>query len=308
MFCIKLAEQCGLFWCRCRSGSNRCWRWLWFRLFQRLGQFAARHWGVHDNFACVDAGRDDGHAHATIQGRVHGGSNDDICFWINLFADAVGCFVQFKQGKVFAAGDVDKHTTRATQADFVQEWVGDGFFRRLDRAIFAGCFAGAHHGFAHLVHHGTNVCKVEVDKARTHHQVGHAFDALVKNIIGHREGFGEGSFLIRQTEQVLVWNDDQSVDDFLKRFNAGFRLTHALGAFELEWLGDDPNGQNTQLAGRLCDDWGRAGTGAAAHACGDETHVRASEVIDDLFDALFCCGRTHGWACPCAKALGGFDT
>ncbi len=63
-------------------------------------------------------------------------------------------------------------------------------------------------------------------------------------------------------------------------------LPHPLGAFELEGLGHDADGQNAKFARRLGDDRGRAGPGAAAHAGGDEAHVRAGQMIHDLLDRL----------------------
>ncbi len=61
-------------------------------------------------------------------------------------------------------------------------------------------------------------------------------------------------------------------------------LTHPLGAFELERLGHDADGQDAHLAGGLRDDRGSAGAGAAAHPGGDEAHMRALQVIDDILD------------------------
>ena len=49
-----------------------------------------------------------------------------------------------------------------------------------------------------------------------------------------------------------------------------------------ERLGDDADGQRAQVAGDLGDDGRRAGAGAAAHAGGDEDHVRVLEGLGDL--------------------------
>ena len=58
-------------------------------------------------------------------------------------------------------------------------------------------------------------------------------------------------------------------------------------ALEVERLGDDADGQDAHLARGAGDDRRRAGAGAAAHAGGDEHHVRAGEMIADLLDRLF---------------------
>ena len=171
---------------------------------------------------------------------------------IDFFADAVGRFVQFEQmSDRVPACDVDQHALGAAQADFVQQRVGDGLFGGLNGAIFALGLACAHHGFAHLVHHGAHVGKVEVDQAGTDHQVRHALNTLIKHVIRHRERLGERGFFIGQTEQVLVRNDDQRIDHLLQRLDAVFGLLHALAALELERLGDDADSQNTQVRGRL---------------------------------------------------------
>ena len=61
---------------------------------------------------------------------------------------------------------------------------------------------------------------------------------------------------------------------------------HAALAFELERLGDDADGQDAGFARRPRHDRRRARAGAAAHAGGDEGHVRAREMIVDLVERL----------------------
>ena len=57
----------------------------------------------------------------------------------------------------------------------------------------------------------------------------------------------------------------------------------ALAALEEERLGDDADRERALFTRELRDDGRRAGAGAAAHAGGDEDHVRAG---DELLDAL----------------------
>ena len=72
----------------------------------------------------------------------------------------------------------------------------------------------------------------------------------------------------------------------LQLVDAGFGDAHAAHALELEGLGDDADGEDAELARRAGDDRRRARAGAAAHAGGDEDHVRAREMIADLVDHL----------------------
>ena len=169
---------------------------------------------------------------------------------------------------------------------FVEQRVGDRRFGRRHGAVLARGLAGAHHRLAHLAHHRADVGEVEVDEACLDHQVGDAGDARVEHLVGHREGVGEGGLLVGEPEQVLVRDDDQRVDVLLQLLDAELGRLHAALAFEVERLGDDADGEDALLARGPGDDRRSAGAGAAAHAGGDEAHVRAGEVLDDLVDAL----------------------
>jgi hypothetical protein len=110
-----------------------------------------------------------------------------------------------------------------------------------------------------------------------------------KHLVGHRESVGEGGLVIGDAEQVLVRNDNQRIDAFLQLLDTRFGQAHAPLTFEVERLGDHADGENALVAGRLGNNRGSTGAGAAAHAGGDEAHVGAIEVIDDLINALFGC-------------------
>ncbi len=110
---------------------------------------------------------------------------------------------------------------------------------------------------------------------------------MIKHVIRKRKGFGKCRFLIRQTEQVLVWNDDQRVDNFLQRLDTIVSLAHALAALKLERLGHNTDSQNTKFTCRLRDDRRSTSTRAAAHTCSNKTHVRACEVVNNLFNTFF---------------------
>ena len=68
--------------------------------------------------------------------------------------------------------------------------------------------------------------------------------------------------------------------------DAGFGDAHPPHAFEVERLGDDADREDAGLLGAARHDRRRAGAGAAAHAGGDEHHVRALQMIADLVDHL----------------------
>ena len=90
----------------------------------------------------------------------------------------------------------------------------------------------------------------------------------------------------------------------LQLVDAGLGDAHAAHALELERLGDDADGQDAHVAGRAGDDRRRAGAGAAAHAGGDEAHVRARELVADLVDRLLGGGAADFRLRAGAEALG----
>ncbi len=80
---------------------------------------------------------------------------------------------------------------------------------------------------------------------------------------------------------------------------------HAALALEMERLGDDADGEDAEVLARsLGDDGSRARAGAAAHAGGDEDHVRAAQVIADLVDRLLGRGAADFRLRAGAKAFG----
>ena len=88
-------------------------------------------------------------------------------------------------------------------------------------------------------------------------------------------------------------------------------LLAAALALELEGLGDHADGQDAHLLGHARDHRRRAGAGAAAHAGGDEQHVRAADGLADAVHRLFgrgrarprACCRRPGRCCPAAPAV-----
>ena len=76
----------------------------------------------------------------------------------------------------------------------------------------------------------------------------------------------------------------QRVDDLLQVDDAGFGKSHPTLPFEMEGFGHHPDREDAEVARSLGNDRSSTGAGAAAHAGGDEHHMRAVEVIADLID------------------------
>ncbi|MDT4858568.1 hypothetical protein FQZ97_930430 [compost metagenome] len=86
-------------------------------------------------------------------------------------------------------------------------------------------------------------------------------------------------------EQLLVEHHDQRVHVGLEFGQTLVGVGHAAAAFPVERLGDHTHGQDAHFFRHAGDDGCCARAGAAAHAGGDEEHVRASNGFAD---------RVHG--------------
>src|SRR5437588_3418 len=99
-----------------------------------------------------------------------------------------------------------------------------------------------------------------------------------QDVVGLAERVEDRGAALDDREQLLVGDDDQGVDDLAQPGHAVLGLARAVGALELERLGDHADGQRADLVlGDLGDDGRGARAGAAALAGGDEDHVGALE-------------------------------
>src|SRR5205807_553715 len=118
------------------------------------------------------------------------------------------------------------------------------------------------------------VGEVEVDDAGLGDEVGDALDALAEHVVRHAEGLLERRLRAGDLREPIVRYDDQGVDLAAEGFDSLLGGVVANAAFEGERPGHDTDGERTRLLGQLGDDGRRPGAGAAAHAAGDEDHVR----------------------------------
>ena len=251
-----------------------------------------------------DAGRHHGHPDDAVEALVEGRADDDVGVRVDLFADAGGGFVDLVKGEILAAGDRDQDSPGATHRNVIDERVGDSRLGGKQRPPVAGSFSGAHHRAAHFSHDGADVGKIQVDEAFLHNQVGDAGDAGMEHLVGHRKGVGQRGLLVGHPEQVLVRDDDQRVDALLQLHDAGLGEPHSPLALEVERLGDDADREDAELAGHTSHHRRRAGSGAAAHARGNEHHVSAGQVVADLVDHFLGCGAADLRLRACAETSG----
>ena len=156
-------------------------------------------------------------------------------------------------------------------------------------------------------HHGTNVREVEIDEPLFHHEIGDAGDARPQHVVRAQECVGEGGFLTRDQEQVLVGDDDERVDLLGQVRDTGLRGAHPALALELERLCDHRDREHAQLLGRARDNRRGTSARAAAHAGRDEQEMHAFEMGTDFLNGfLGRRGADLGLGAR-AKALGDAD-
>src|SRR4029079_8482324 len=112
-------------------------------------------------------------------------------------------------------------------------------------------------------------------------------DSVAEDGVGLAERLADRLPALDDVEQLLVRNDDQRVDLVAELLDAVEGLLHALGALELERLGDDADRQRADLLLRdLGDDGSGAGSGAAALAGAHEDQAAALQRLLDVVAAL----------------------
>ena len=212
----------------------------------------------------------------------------------------IGRLVNFKQLHILAADDRDDHTFRALHTHAIKQRIGNSAFSCIQSAGLTLGLACAHHGLTHFAHHRAHIGKVEIDQAGHHHQIGDRTHALLQNLIGELKRFLEGCFRLGNQEEVLVRNDDQSVDMLFQLFDTGFRSPHPARAFEQKRLGHNTNGEHTHVARSLGNDRSSTCASAAAHTSCDKHHVDAIKRVFNLFDRFFSSRLANLWPRTCS--------
>ncbi len=105
-------------------------------------------------------------------------------------------------------------------------------------------------------------------------------------MIGHLECFLPTGALGGQAEQVLIRNHDQRVDILLQFVDAAIGRFRAATAFEGEGLGHHTHRQDATLSRHARDDRRGPRAGTAAHAGGDEHHMRAFQMPGQFVGGL----------------------
>jgi hypothetical protein len=154
---------------------------------------------------------------------------------------------------------------------------------RFHRALLSLGRPRPHERHAHLAHHRPHVGEVQVDQPFHGDQVGDSLHRLEQDLIGLAESLQQGHVFAGDVEEPLVGDGDQGVHAFAQFLQPFLGLALPLLAFEEEGLGDHGHGERPRFLGDAGQDRSPAGSGSAAHAGGDEDHVRSGE---DLMDPV----------------------
>jgi len=87
-------------------------------------------------------------------------------------------------------------------------------------------------------------------------------------------------------KESLVRDNDHRIDMLPHLGDAELSLTHALAAFEQEWLGDDSDCQGTSCASELAQDGCGTRSSPATHAAGHEDEVGVVHRTRHFFPVL----------------------
>ena len=191
------------------------------------------------------------------------------------------------QGQVIAPGDVDQQAADLIERQALQQGVSHGGIGGLDRPQVAVGLADAYQGAAHVFDHDAHVGEVEVDEAGADDQVGHRPHAVLQDLVGEREGLGDGGLAVDHLEQVLVGYDQQRIQVALQVLQSGLRGPHAPRTLEVERLGHHADSEQARFACGAGDDRRAAGTRAPAHAGGEEDQVEVLQRVEHLFQHFF---------------------
>lgn len=128
--------------------------------------------------------------------------------------------------------------------------------------------------------------------------------AELENAVRNFETVRERGFVVDDTEQILVRDNDQSIDIVLKLGQSVFRHTHPARSFEMERLGHDTDGQNPAFTAGLGDNSRSAGSGSAAHTGGNEHHVGVIQILHHIIKAFLGGGFTDFRLGPGTQTFG----
>src|SRR5207237_10805657 len=126
--------------------------------------------------------------------------------------------------------------------------------RGFDSAILTATYTRPHESRSTFLHDGANIGEIDVHEAGDADQRRNSLRGVKQDLVGLLERILERDSLADDGQETLVRHDDHRVDVLSHLRDAELGLTHALAAFEEEWLGDDSDCQGTSFASELAKD------------------------------------------------------
>jgi hypothetical protein len=234
----------------------------------------------------VEAGGDHGHAQLLHQRVADAGPGDDQRLLVGAGRDDLHDLLELRQAEIAAPGHVDQDSPGALDLGVLQEGVVDGVGSGVHGAVVAAADADAHEGVAVTLHDRLDVGEVDVDLPGLRDEVRDPLDALAEHVVGHEKGLANGRPPFHDLEQVLVGDDDERVHLGSQPPDPLLGDLHLPPALEVEGLGDHGHAEGAQLPGHARHHRSPAGARAAAHAGGDEHHVRPAQGLPQLLLVL----------------------
>ena len=171
------------------------------------------------------------------------------------------------------ASHIDQQTLGRLQIEIIQQRRLQGTLDRLLQTLIARTRTATHQRHPAPAHHIADILEVHIDVTGPADDFGNTAHRRRQHLVRMREGLVHQEIAIILVELLIV-DDQQAVYIRLELVDTVDGLGNRLIAFILERNGNHSHRQDTPLLGHLGDDRRSTRTGAAAHAGGDEDHLR----------------------------------
>ena len=169
--------------------------------------------------------------------------------------------------------DVEQNEVGTGDVAVIQQWAFKGIRHGFLSAPLTTCASRSHDGTPAVTHHRVHVVHVHVNFPRQRDDLGDSFGSGAQDLVGGGKCTADG-LIAKQLTELVIADDEQSVDGFTHGLKSICSLLIASSAFELEWHGHNANSQNSTLLACLGDDWCSSCSCSASHAGGHKDHAR----------------------------------